>query len=199
MVFPVADSQGLNDIKVTVNPSDADIVSPEEDEEEEASCDDFFLLDGRSPAELPETWVEAQEAFVEICESESNGLTDCSRARAEVFGEHVGEADLDINSTMCATLFEIIDSDVVSLAAAGGYTRSKGGSTYPSAIFVSAAALESIPASEDSAVVNVNVQWSWSMVAVAATAGAASAAFVAIVMEKKSRGNRERDVYTVLA
>jgi hypothetical protein len=70
----------------------------------------------------------------------------------------------------------------------------------PSVIFVSAAALESLPAtSEDRAVVNVSAQWSWSMVAVAAAAGAASATLVALVMEKKSRSHRERDVYTVLA
>jgi len=47
-------------------------------------CEEFFLSDGRSPAELPDTWEEAHDAFLNICgdNSDSEG---CDAAGEQLF------------------------------------------------------------------------------------------------------------------
>jgi len=53
---------------------------------EQRNCDEFFLLDGRDPVELPDTWSEARDSFLQLCESESSDAPDaCLRSELEAF------------------------------------------------------------------------------------------------------------------
>lgn len=62
-----------------------------------AVCEDYFLADRRSPAELPDTWAEARAAFGEVCESELDaGVEECGRLGAQIFaGQPAGDGAFD--------------------------------------------------------------------------------------------------------
>lgn len=48
-------------------------------------CEQFFLLDGRRPVDLPDTWGEARQAFGIICEDGGSSLETCRTQEAEFF------------------------------------------------------------------------------------------------------------------
>jgi len=58
------------------------------DAQEEAvpdNCEEFFLLDGRSPVELPDTWQEARHAFNHMCQQEGLEVDPCQQATEFAF------------------------------------------------------------------------------------------------------------------
>jgi len=81
----------------------------EEEAEEEGSCDEFFLLDGRAPVELPDTWDEARTAAAEVCEDDGFNAENCDDAVLLAFeGLPEGPAGLQSDDgsadTMCMRL-----------------------------------------------------------------------------------------------
>merc|ERR1712232_606931 len=53
----------------------------EEEGDNDNACESFFLFDGRSPLDLPETWGETRDAFRDTCTE--NGFTTMACAGAE--------------------------------------------------------------------------------------------------------------------
>jgi len=58
--------------------------------DDEGLCEDFFLSNGRSPVELPDTWNDAREAFRGICEQEGVA-PDCAADELTLFDGWPGE------------------------------------------------------------------------------------------------------------
>eukprot|EP00929_Paragymnodinium_shiwhaense_P037633 TRINITY_DN20013_c0_g1_i2.p1 TRINITY_DN20013_c0_g1~~TRINITY_DN20013_c0_g1_i2.p1 ORF type:complete len:576 (-),score=126.91 TRINITY_DN20013_c0_g1_i2:141-1868(-) len=51
----------------------------------EDSCEEFWLLDGRPPVEIPVTWGEAKSAFLEMCQAQGFQDARCEDAEAALF------------------------------------------------------------------------------------------------------------------
>mmetsp|Transcript_13168 Transcript_13168/g.37894 ORF Transcript_13168/g.37894 Transcript_13168/m.37894 type:complete len:1411 (-) Transcript_13168:126-4358(-) len=80
-VFDEADKQCKAGSARRLEVVEEPIEEGEEVEDEESSgCEEFFLLDGRSPAELPDTWGDAREATTAMCMDEGFGHEECSQA-----------------------------------------------------------------------------------------------------------------------
>merc|ERR1712129_572656 len=83
---------------------------------EQEDCEEFFLLDGRSPVELPSTWEEARESFVDICEKElARERPWCHAKGREVFRDApaVGPtlAAGQLGTSLCADLRSFVETD----------------------------------------------------------------------------------------
>lgn len=48
-------------------------------------CQEFFLLDGRAPVELPDSWAEARQAFRDMCDVELGSREDCAKHEEDIF------------------------------------------------------------------------------------------------------------------
>lgn len=66
------------------------------------TCQEFFLMDGRQPVDLPETWSEARHAFGAVCEGEGIAPERCTEAGAALFmGQPEGEVPFNIDAAFC--------------------------------------------------------------------------------------------------
>lgn len=73
--------------------------------DEGRACEDFFLSDGRAPVALPDTWREARQAFLEVCEHEGWELQECRGAEESLFrGYPRGEVPLEGAAGLCRRL-----------------------------------------------------------------------------------------------
>jgi hypothetical protein len=72
----------------------------------DGDCHSFFLLDGRSVVELPDTWDEARGAFRDLCKQEGVSDSGCAMAEREIFEGYpeVGADDFAIGADLCAKL-----------------------------------------------------------------------------------------------
>eukprot|EP00927_Polykrikos_kofoidii_P068514 TRINITY_DN6387_c0_g2_i1.p1 TRINITY_DN6387_c0_g2~~TRINITY_DN6387_c0_g2_i1.p1 ORF type:complete len:393 (+),score=44.56 TRINITY_DN6387_c0_g2_i1:28-1206(+) len=70
-----------------------------------SNCEDFFLHDGRSPLEIPDTWAEGRSEFRNICMSEGFSVEGCSKVEGVMFKD-VAADSTPINATpnFCANL-----------------------------------------------------------------------------------------------
>lgn len=72
-----------------------------------SNCEDFFLYDGRSPIDLPDTWFEAREAFRDMCEAESESVARCRDIEEAAFnGYPEGHESLESDGLLCTRLFD---------------------------------------------------------------------------------------------
>lgn len=101
-------------------------------------CETFFLMDGRAPVELPDTWGEAQSAFRDMCAAEGYSAAACGRAEAKVFDGYSQDLNepLRPDAALCerllsfaaavtqvtATLTATFNDDEVPLVPIGGLT-----------------------------------------------------------------------------
>jgi len=76
-------------------------------EEDFDMCEEFFLLDGRSPVEYPYTWGEAKDAFRDICAQESAQDANCTDVQEQLFGAGSQGDDLGFNASdeLCRRIF----------------------------------------------------------------------------------------------
>jgi len=73
--------------------------------EHEATCGEVFLLDGRDPKNLPSTWGEAREAFINLCEEHGGSLQACLKEEVELFAEFPkGEVPFHEDKFLCSWL-----------------------------------------------------------------------------------------------
>jgi len=73
--------------------------------EHEATCGEVFLLDGRDPKNLPSTWSEAREAFINLCEDHGGSLQACLKEEVELFAEFPkGEEPFHEDKVLCSRL-----------------------------------------------------------------------------------------------
>jgi len=72
------------------------------------TCEGFFLMDGRSPVDLPETWVEARTDFRDICTREGLRAELCDHTEKLAFeGYPTGNVSLDISIPLCTRLMAL--------------------------------------------------------------------------------------------
>lgn len=72
-----------------------------------SNCEDFFLSDGRTPVELPDTWAEAREAFRGMCEVETGDSAKCDAVKEDAFSGYPDtEVSMESDGALCTSLFE---------------------------------------------------------------------------------------------
>jgi hypothetical protein len=70
-------------------------------------CELFFLFEGRSPLELPETWEEARTAYQEMCAAEGFQSEACHVAEQNLFdGYPRGNETMVADDALCSKLME---------------------------------------------------------------------------------------------
>lgn len=77
--------------------------------EEAGGCEEFFLLDGRPPVELPDTWGEARAAFREMCGQDGYSSSVCTRLDELLFDSAWKDSDapLDASPELCESLLRL--------------------------------------------------------------------------------------------
>jgi hypothetical protein len=69
------------------------------------NCESFYLLDGRSPVEIPDTWGEARQGFRDVCESDGYSTQGCFDAEQKLFDGHPSAGEPFVpNTTLCQRL-----------------------------------------------------------------------------------------------
>lgn len=80
-----------------------------------SQCEEYFILDGRDPVNLPDTWAEARVAFEEICHSDSESPDDCQAMTAVIFeGRPRGAEVFYTDSALCGLMLKQLNAGTKS-------------------------------------------------------------------------------------
>jgi len=116
------------------------------------SCEEFFLMDGRPPVDLPDTWGEARIAFLTMCEEAvedgTSGSHSCQEQEHMIFAKHPkSDKMLEMDDALCNRLLRVGMSWVLGedlepallsrmnlprRLKGGSYSSSRMSSSYPS-------------------------------------------------------------------
>lgn len=90
-------------------------------------CEEYFLLDGRHPVDLPDTWAEARTAFEDICRGESEMPDDCPARTAAIFeGRPHAAETFSTDVAFCEVLARGAKSSLGGFFAEAQPRRTKG-------------------------------------------------------------------------
>uniref|UniRef100_A0A7S2K4J8 Uncharacterized protein n=1 Tax=Zooxanthella nutricula TaxID=1333877 RepID=A0A7S2K4J8_9DINO len=83
--------------------------TPSPEPQDDVACEGFYLLDGRNPVDLPDTWNEARLAFGDICNQEETDPSSgkCAASEERIFaGYPTGEGAFEADDKLCKRLME---------------------------------------------------------------------------------------------